>query len=196
MAWRHGLSRSCTSSEATSRTSIDRVVTGSACRGLVLSAKAQQSYSTAGSRLLAEAGRAQVLAHALELLAVDLGQPPQQRFPGLGQANVHLTAVVPVLLAAHQPALLGAVDQSHRAVMVQLHPLGELGDVGVLAPRIALDGQHQLVLLRRNASLTCRLFAEPEEPPDRIAVFRHSLEIGLADPLTGHLVTAMVATLS
>ena len=49
---------------------------------------------------------------------------------------------------AHQSAFFGALDQSHHGVVASLHELGQFGNGGPTAARVARHSQQELVLLR------------------------------------------------
>ncbi len=68
---------------------------------------------------------------------------------------------------AHRP-----VNQLDRAVMLQLQPLREIADRRAFPLREALQGEHQLVLLRFQSRRVSRLLAEMDEAPDLKAELR------------------------
>ena len=117
---------------------------------------------------------------------MELSQLAQKGLASRGQPHIHLSPIDLVLLATDQAALFGPIDKPHRAVMVELHALGKLGDVGVLALGIALDGQHQLVLLGGDTRLAGRFFNRLEAlfwDPTRRRHIEQSLSTELAQAM-------------
>ena len=62
--------------------------------------------------------------------------------------------------------------------MSELHALGEVGDAGALACMGPSDRQHELMVLRLDASLARCLLAEMEEAPDLVAKVGQGRVIG------------------
>src|SRR6185295_18408635 len=68
----------------------------------------------------------------------------------------------------NEAATLHPVDELDDAVMGDLQPLRDVAD-GRIAGGQALHGEEQLVLLRLEAGLACRLLAEMKEPPELVS---------------------------
>ena len=91
---------------------------------------------------------------------------PQERFAVGGERDKDLPPVrrAPVTrdkLLTHRP-----INQFDRTVMLQLEPLGEVADRGIFPVGEALQGEHQLMLLRFQSRRVGGLLAEMYEAPD------------------------------
>ena len=87
--------------------------------------------------------------------------------PLRGQVNLDEAAILGALSFAHQPPFDGALHQSHHGVVASLQELGEFGDRGPAAARVARHSQQKLVLLGSDAASARHSFAESEETPQR-----------------------------
>jgi len=98
-------------------------------------------------------------------------------FAVAGQLDEYLAPVVGAAQAAEQTALDQAIDQFHRAVMLELHPFGQNSDGRFKVLRQTSNREQQLMLLWLDAGFARCVFAETQEATDLIAKFRHGFEI-------------------
>ena len=102
----------------------------------------------------------------------------QQLFAVKGEFDQHLAAVMIAVPANHGTMFDQAVDQLHGAVMTQAEPRRQHGYGGTHPFGQTLDGQHQLVLLRLNATQPSSFFAEMQELTNLVAEFGKLLKCG------------------
>src|SRR4051812_41280616 len=79
-----------------------------------------------------------------------------------GQLDEHRAPVVRAALPPHEPALLAAVDEAHRALMLDLQPLRDGAHRRFFVLRQPLQRQQQLMLLRLEARLARRRLTEAD----------------------------------
>ena len=80
-----------------------------------------------------------------------------------GVAYPHFALVVPAVRAGHRAPRFEAIDQLHRAVMLEKQPRGNLPDSRLHIFRKPVYRQQQLMLLRLDAMLAGGGFAERKE---------------------------------
>ncbi len=98
-----------------------------------------------------------------------------------GKRQENFAAIVVGSFAADALVGLEAVNQLDRAVMLQLHPVGEFSDSWPDAVGNPLNCQHQLVLLLFDARLAYRLLAEVQELANLVAELGQGLVVRLAE---------------
>ena len=108
-------------------------------------------------------------AHRRELGEMVQRELAEHRLSPRREFDEDLASVDECAAPPHEPPLRQAVDQLDGAVVVHLEPLGQLADRRVPAPREALHGEQELVVLGLEAGGTGRLLAESEEPADLVA---------------------------
>jgi hypothetical protein len=104
--------------------------------------------------------------------------------PRLRQLHLHASPVRIGAFSLHQAVRGRSVDQLDGRVVSQVEPLGDLADGNTVLRPDRLNGQQELVLLRVDARLACRLFTEMEEMPDRSPELVEPFVIAL--PNSGH----------
>jgi len=85
------------------------------------------------------------------------------------EAYIHFTTVIDTAGAANQRSLLQAVDQLHRAVVLDLQALCQLGNARPMRPSRGFHRQHELMMLRLDPRPSRRLFAEMKETSNVVA---------------------------
>src|SRR5580658_665285 len=90
--------------------------------------------------------RHQTRRRAAQLLMMMQRQLPQHPLALRRQHQQHFPPVVLRPLSPHVASFFQPVDQLHRAVMLNLHPVRQLPDPRSNSLRHPLDGQHELVL--------------------------------------------------
>lgn len=103
------------------------------------------------------------------------------------EANEYFTAVLFAAMAPYVSVTLETVDQLHRAVMPQLHPIGKGSDRGAEVRGKPFDGQQQLVLLGIKPCLAGSQLAEVQEASNLMAEFRQRAIIYFLDVLHGFI---------
>jgi hypothetical protein len=98
----------------------------------------------------------------VELVAVGKGEPLEDLRPPRSELHVRDPAVDGAAPAAHEAALLEAVDELDGAVVLEHQALGQLAHRGDLVAE-APHREQQLVLLRLEARLARGVFREREE---------------------------------
>jgi len=88
-----------------------------------------------------------------------------------GVSNDYLTPILFARAPDDVPAPFQAIDQFHRAVMLELETAGELADRSPGPRRKSPDGEQKLMLLGFQAVSPDLLLAEVEETPDLTAKF-------------------------
>jgi hypothetical protein len=119
---------------------------------------------------------------SMELRAVGVGKLFEDGLAAWTEREPHPAAII---LGRHAPGVsLGdqSVDKSDCAVMPDLQRLRQLADGNSFTAREALDGEESLMALGRDAGRSRRLFAEAQEPPQRIAESGEHFVLGLRDP--------------
>lgn len=81
-------------------------------------------------------------------------------------------AIIPGSRAMHKPSRFEAVHQFHRAVVADLHAIGQFADARPHPGRHAFNRQHQLILSALEPCLLDHLFAEVKKAADLIPEFR------------------------
>src|SRR5438045_4749048 len=89
--------------------------------------------------------------------------------------NVHLTAVAVAAAALDQFSFHQAIDQSHYAVMAQLHTLRQVTYSDTLLLDQALQRQQELVLARFDPCSGRSLLTDSEEAANTVAELGESL---------------------
>jgi hypothetical protein len=95
-----------------------------------------------------------------------------------GESYKNFTPVLGATGAGDETLLNQPVDEFDRAVMLNLHSLGEIDNASLFGWRFSLDGEHQLMVLRFDACNASGFFAEVEKAADLIAKLRQSLVVG------------------
>jgi len=108
-------------------------------------------------------------AHRRELGEMVQRQLAEHRLSPRREFDEDLASVDECAAPPHEPPLRQAVDQLDSAVVLHLEPLGQLADRRVPAPREALHGEQELVVLGFKAGGPGRLLAESKEPADLVA---------------------------
>ena len=103
---------------------------------------------------------------AFQLRPVRQCKPAQDRAAGRGQPDPDFALVFDTRSPCDGTRDLKAAHQFDRAVMLDEEPGGNFPDRGFCALGKALDGKHQLMLLRLDAVLLGRGFTEMQELPD------------------------------
>jgi hypothetical protein len=102
---------------------------------------------------------------------------PEQVLAFGGQGEQHFAPVLTVPLAANVAAVREAVCQLHRAVRLDLQPLGQYTDSWLLSRGKSPYCQQELMLASLDPGLAGRLFAEAEKPPNLVTELRQRLII-------------------
>jgi len=89
-----------------------------------------------------------------------------------GECQQYLSAVIPRARAPHISPTFQTVDQFHRAVMLNLHPVGQFPNARPHSLGYAFDRKHQLVLPAFQTGCLHRSFAEMQEPANLIPELR------------------------
>ena len=95
----------------------------------------------------------------------------QQLFAVRGEFDEHLAPVLIAVPATDGAMLDQPVDQLHGAVLTQAEPRRQHGYGGTHPFGQTFDRQHQLVLLRLNATQPSSFFAEMQELTNLVAEF-------------------------
>lgn len=90
----------------------------------------------------------------------------QKLFTLIGQDHTDCACVLGVRSSTYEPLGLRPVDQFDNAVVTQLESVGEFTHDGPVPSGKAFEGEHELVLLGRDAVTAHRLLAEPQVVPD------------------------------
>jgi hypothetical protein len=77
-------------------------------------------------------------------------------------------AILFALDLSHQPAFFRSLHEPHHSVVARLQELGQLGNGGPIAARIARYSQHKLMLLRSDSTGTGHAFAEAKKAADAV----------------------------
>jgi chloride channel protein, CIC family len=101
-----------------------------------------------------------------QLLDVEARQAPQRPRAGVGEGHPHDAAVGGILDPAHQPGLVGPVDQAHGGVVAQVEVVGQLTDGRSPGVDVAPDGEEKLVLGGGQPGGPGLLLAPVEEGPE------------------------------
>jgi hypothetical protein len=112
------------------------------------------------------AGQGEGGVHTAQLVPVQCAESTEKLFALIGQDHPDGASVVRVGRPIDEPLGLGSVDQFDDAVMAQLEPVGEFAHHGPVASGEALERQHELVLLGRDAVTAHRLLAEAKIATD------------------------------
>src|SRR5581483_5897118 len=89
---------------------------------------------------------------------------------------------------------LQPVCEFHRAVMLNLQPIGDLAHAPANAVGKTFQRQHELILLRLQSRFPGRFLAEAKKTADLIPKFGHALVVGLEDGAAGgHRFTSVPA---
>ena len=94
-------------------------------------------------------------------------EDPAAQADEIGKTAARSLAALPP--QTRQAFLLVSVEEFDRAVVRQLHPLGQGTDCGLFAGGQRLDHEQQLVLLRLDPRRPGRLFAEAQEATNLVA---------------------------
>lgn len=100
------------------------------------------------------------------------GEFTQGRAAGRGEANPDFALIVLARAAGYGTGLFQAVDQFHRAVMLDEEAGSEFADGGIDIIGKAVEGEHELVLLRLNAVFLSGHVAEVKEAANLSSEFR------------------------
>src|SRR5579871_3949509 len=103
-----------------------------------------------------------------------------------GEGDEHLAAVFRAATTRDQALPHQPVHQFDSAVMLYLQALGEVHDARLFMTGFALDGEHQLMLLRLDADAPGGLFTEALKTADLVAKLGQSLVIGAGKPVVIH----------
>lgn len=87
----------------------------------------------------------------------------------LGDTDKNTSLISLIAATLNETALREPVHQLNRAVMLKLHALGQFSNRRLPALWQSFERQQQLVLLRLNAGVTCRLLAEVQKPANLVA---------------------------
>lgn len=98
-----------------------------------------------------------------------LRQFSQDSFASGGETYVHFTTVFPALAARDEPLVGKPVHEFNRTVMLNLEPLRQIGDARPSHVGAALNGQHQLVMLRFQPHFPSGSLAEVQEAAKLVA---------------------------
>jgi len=107
---------------------------------------------------------------------------PEQGFALRGDFDQDFPVVERVSVAAHHAERGQAVDELDHGVVLELELPGEGADRRQVVGGQPLDRQQQLVLLRLEAGVACRLLAERQKAADQMAEKRQILIIWFAQP--------------
>src|SRR5574337_1417081 len=118
-------------------------------------------------------------AHAAQFVAVRPHQPAEHLLAVRGELDADAAPILRQRPAPHQPLLHQPVDHADRAVVLDQHPLRQLGDRDQRGTRVALDRQQRLVLLRGQAERRALLLAEMIELAQVGAGLRQHLEFAV-----------------
>src|ERR1035437_9371256 len=119
----------------------------------------------------------QTRRRAPQLIVMMQRQLSQHPFALRRQRQQHLAPVVLRPFPLHVPPTLKPVNQFHRAVMLNVHPIGQFPDPWPHPVRHSLDGQHELVLPHLHARRAHGLLAEAQKLPNLVPELRQSLVI-------------------
>ncbi len=100
-----------------------------------------------------------------------------------GKRQQYLAAVVLGPLAAYIPSPFQAVDQLDRAVVLNLHAVGQFPNARTYSLGYAFDGQHKLILPALQTGCVYGGFTEMQVPANLIPEFRQSLIVRQGQPL-------------
>jgi len=102
------------------------------------------------------------------------------------ELHQNFAPVFRVARAADQTLSRQPVYQFDGTVMAKLKALGEIGNAGLLAGRLAFDRQHELVVLRLDPDFTGRSLAESLKEPDLVTELRQGLIVGEGEAMVIH----------
>jgi len=94
-----------------------------------------------------------------------------------GQREQDFAAIALGTSAVNETSGFEAVHQLHRAVVADLHAVGQFADPWPNSGREALDGQHQLILAALEPRLLDHLLAEVEKAANTVAELRQRLVV-------------------
>jgi hypothetical protein len=117
----------------------------------------------------------QFWSQRFELLGVGGGKSPQHCFPARGKLHQNHSTVLRGRRAGDQVLGHQPIEQFHGAMVANLESFRQLSDTNTLPTRIAFDRQQSLMLLRCEASLVRRFFAEMKKAPERVTKSSQSL---------------------
>ena len=101
----------------------------------------------------------------------------QEPFPLRQKLYQHLAPILISAMPGSQSSALQAIDQLHRAVMLQLHSFCERTNRGAHVRRKTLNREQQLVLLGFESGGAGSRFAEVQKTPDLVAELRQGTVI-------------------
>jgi hypothetical protein len=108
----------------------------------------------------------QIWCQAKELIAMEHRQAAQGRVALAGESDQHPSAVERIGVSLDQTARLHAVDQTDRAMVANLQPVGGIRDGGTPVGAQTAEHEQQLIVLWLEASRLRSPLAEREIPPD------------------------------
>ena len=124
-----------------------------------------------------------------EFLTMMQGELAQHLLATRSEADVNLAPVFGAAVALDQVFFLQAADQLHRAVMLNLQALSEIGNAGAIAAACPAYGQHELMVLRLDARLAGCLLAEMQKAADLVAKLGQRRVVGLLEIIGTHVKT-------
>jgi len=123
----------------------------------------------------------QQILETIQLLPMQLDKTSQNLFPSLCELEHYNPPVAGVVLPADEPESFAAIGEADGAVVLNLKALGGFANSDPIAPRIALNGQQKLILLRPEPRPPDGQLAETHVAPHSVAETSQFLVLSLPE---------------